>query len=444
MRQVYAPDSVGNELYIVGRIILDTSAFWYPLNPVMRYSGGAWDTLSYVQWGFIESIVVYHDTLIIGGNFNFIEDGSPCEGILYWANGAWHPFGNLEHQVRKLRVLDDTLYATGGFHNADGLPTMGIARRVGGQWVPVGTVQEPDVLMLDVIKYQGRLVAIGNGYINGLRGIFQFEGNQWSAPGPWVRRVAFRGGMFSCLSRRPLRRWFRSPVPRVTLRPGDHAKCWDGSSFHAVGTGLQWELGNLYSFSTCTDMKVHDGLLWVCGGFNYAGGVEAHGVATWNGTNWCGVHGDFTSSQNGYVSSMDFYGDTLFVACGDTADGQYVNNSAKFIGVSYVDTCGSPVGLSENNGHARPLVLLNSVAYSGQPLHLTVDGSVSSILLYSSEGRLVKASQVQGPGSIHLGVDALASGTYIVVGVDDSNIPVARLKALSSTKGAVAPSNGCF
>ncbi|MBK9289564.1 MAG: hypothetical protein IPN38_18305 [Flavobacteriales bacterium] len=112
MRQVYAPDSVGNELYIVGRIILDTSAFWYPLNPVMRYSGGAWDTLSYVQWGFIESIVVYHDTLIIGGNFNFIEDGSPCEGILYWANGAWHPFGNLEHQVRKLRVLDDTLYAT--------------------------------------------------------------------------------------------------------------------------------------------------------------------------------------------------------------------------------------------------------------------------------------------------------------------------------------------
>ena len=414
MRQVYAPAS--DEVYVVGRIILDTSAFWYPRNPVMRYSAGAWDTLSYVRWGFIESIVEYHDTLIIGGNFTLTDDGTPCEGILYWADGSWQPYGDLEHQVRRLRVLDDTLYATGGFHNADGQPTMGIARREGGQWVPVGTVQDPDVLLLDVCKYQGQLVAIGIGYLNGLRGIFQFDGNQWSALGPGIVG-GVSGGACLAVYNGDLYVGGQLSIPEGNA--GQEIMRWDGSAFHAVGIGLQWQLGDLLSFSTCADMKVHDGLLWVCGGFNYAGGVEAHGVATWDGSRWCGVQGDLVRYQNGGVASMDFYGDTLFVACGDTADGQYMNNSAKFIGTSYADTCSGPVGISEAavvSLTLAPNPATDQITFSGLP-----GTGPWSIQLFDLEGRAhAIRTEAKGEGLILLR-GALAAGCYtLVIAADDA------------------------
>jgi hypothetical protein len=404
MRQVYAPESAGDEVYIVGRIILDTSAFWYPLNPVMRYAAGSWDTLGYVQWGFIESIVEYHDTLIIGGNFTLTDDGTACEGILYWANGAWHPYGDLEHQVRRLRVLDDTLYATGGFHSADGQPAMGIARREGGQWVPVGTVQDPDVLMLDVIKYQGHLIAIGNGYINGLRGIFQFDGTQWSALGQGIVGGVSGG---ACLAVYGGDLYVGGQLSIPEGNAGQEIMRWDGSAFHAVGTGLQWQLGDLLSFSTCADMKVHDGLLWVCGGFNYAGGVEAHGVATWDGSRWCGVQGDLVRYQNGGVASMDFYGDTLFVACGDTADGQYMNKAAKFIGTSYADTCSGPVGVPAFESQADMQVAYNAVLGL-----ITVQASVfGEVVVIGPLGQVVARTRGR---NLHVPTAGWSPGIYMV------------------------------
>ena len=119
-----------------------------------------------------------------------MDDGTPAEGIAYWADSTWQLYGDLDHAVWKLRVLDDTLYAVGSFDMADGQPANGIARRQGGQWVPVGQLPADEMNWWDVTKYQGRLITLGNGYINGLRGIYELVNDEWSVLGP-----GFTGGI---------------------------------------------------------------------------------------------------------------------------------------------------------------------------------------------------------------------------------------------------------
>src|SRR5690606_9797611 len=57
---------------------------------------------------------------------------------------------------------------------------------------------------------------------------------------------------------------------------------WDGSSWHAVGTGTDNKLESL---------GVHDGMLYAGGRFLDAGGVSAPYLAAWDGHSWSSVGG---------------------------------------------------------------------------------------------------------------------------------------------------------
>ena len=418
VQQVYSPGSDSSDLYIVGRIILDTSAFWYPRNPVMHYTNGSWDTLGYVLWGLIRSIVTYHDTLIIGGDFYIMDGGGLCEGILYWANGTWNPYGDLQHAVDKLRVLDDTLYAVGGFNSADGHPCMGIAKREGGQWLNVGDVQDPDVSFIDVIKYQNQLVAAGVGYLGGIWGVYSFDGVQWAGLGPGTL-----GGIsgVQCLAVYQGDLYVGGQILLQEGNPGQGIMRWDGTAFHPVGAGLQLDLNDFASIFSATCMTVHNSLLWVGGSFNYASGVEAHGVATWDGSHWCGVPGDLVQYQNGGVSSMDFYHDTLFVACGDTADGQYMNKAAKFVGSSYVDSCSAPLGFDLVTEAWTWLILTPNPATTSMSIKYT-GPTARTLQIHDILGRTVL--QVAYTRNAPLDVSPLAPGTYTLRLYDARGGPV--------------------
>lgn len=408
MKQVYA-NAAHDTIYYCGRTDLDQVD--QGLNPVLRYAAGQWDTLGYIYTPIIHSVVLYHDTLIAGGGFSFLDLGTPAEGIAYWANGAWHTYGDLQHAVLKLRVIDDTLYALGYFTMADGQPAKGIARRQGGQWVAVGNPPPGEISMWDVVKYQGHLVTIGNGYINGLWGIFQLVGNEWSALGPGI--VGGVSGA-ACLAVYQGDLYVGGQISIPEGNAGQEIMRWDGTAFHPVGTGLQRNLGDLSTFSTCADLKVHDGLLWACGGFNYAGGVEARGVATWDGSRWCGVPGVLTNNMLGGALSMDFYRDTLFVACGETADDQFVNYGAKFIGGSYVDSCGTAVGMLERTS---PTVEMRVWQTASRELSLIgLSKGEQQVRLFDATGKNLLRQMVRsvGSGTDRIVLPALASGIYFI------------------------------
>jgi len=408
MKQVYA-NAAHDTIYYCGRTDLDQVDQGF--NPVLRYSAGQWDTLGYIYTPTIYSVVLHRDTLFAGGGFTFLDLGTPAEGIAYWAHGAWHTYGDLQHAVLKLRVIDDTLYALGYFTMADGQPAKGIARRQGGQWVAVGDPPPGEISMWDVVKYQDRLVTIGNGYINGLRGIFQLVGNEWSVLGPGIVGGVSGG---ACLEVYQGDLYVGGQISIPEGNAGQEIMRWDGAAFHPLGTGLQRQLGNISGFSTCTDLKVYDGLLWACGGFNYAGGVEAHGVATWDGSRWCGVPGVLTDNMLGGAVSMDFYRDTLFVACGTTADGQLVNMGAKFIGESYVDSCSLPVGVLD---HASATSELRVWQTASRELSMAgLSKGEHLVRLFDASGKIWLRQIVPcvGSGTDRIALPALASGIYFI------------------------------
>ncbi len=340
LRHIYS-NPAKDTIYLAGSISLNDSLGWQQTNAVMRYSNSDWDTLGVLN-GQVFTVVQYHDTLVAGGLL--LEcSGVPCQGTAYWDGAVWREYGALNGTVRMLRVFDGELYAVGSFNQADGLPATGVAMRVGNSWVPVGAFNLQGSI-IDIAKYNGKLVVIGNVDFDNGRSIAEWDGSEWHLLGPGILNAMSSG---QCLAVYQGDLYVGGQIAlALPGNPGQNIMRWDGTQFHALGQGIQWYLGNTTSIATVMEMVEHDGKLFVGGGYRAAGGVEALGLATWDGIEWCGVHGDFQAS--GGIWGMDFYHDTLFVACGLTLDGDTVNRVAKFIGTTYESVCSGPVSTPEH------------------------------------------------------------------------------------------------
>lgn len=402
LRHIHASPAK-DTIYLAGMISLNQALPWQQSNSVMRYSNGAWDTLGVLN-AQVLTVVQYRDTLVAGGLLLQCS-GTPCSGASYWDGFAWQPFGNFgSGTVRMLRVLDGELYAVGSFDEVDGQPASGVALRVGSGWVPVGTMDSEG--LLDIAKYNGKLVVIGNVDFPTGRRIAQWDGTDWSLLGPGIIDgfssaqclVVYQGDLY-------VGGQIRMAPPG---NPGQNIMRWDGTQFHALGQGVQWWLGDTQSTATVMEMVEHDGKLFVGGGYRAAGGIEALGLATWDGVEWCAVPGDFRAS--GGIWGMDFYQDTLFVACGTTLDGEIVNGTAKFIGEQYESECSGPVGVGGPIPVAGAQVLPNP---GHEFCNVTLRGNQRAIVQVSDAlGRSVWTLSVSGGVSMNT-VD-WPPGTYII------------------------------
>jgi len=153
-------------------------------------------------------------------------------------------------------------------------------------------------------------------------------------------------------------------------------------------------------------MLVHDGRLFVSGGgFRYAGGVEANSLATWDGSQWCGVPGNL----NPGIFSMDFYQDTLFIACQSELPPGTFNGAAKFVGPTYFGECSEPVGVGELDASRTPVTLYPNPVSSF--LSTTYSGSAANTLVVTDVlGRKVLVGAYTR--SAQIDVSTLAPGTY--------------------------------
>ena len=405
IRQIYA-NATRDTIYVGGAVEMDPTMNFAQTNPVLRYTDGQWDTLGVLR-GLIHSVVLYHDTLIAGGEF-LAASGVPCEGIAYHDGSQWHPYGDLERGVRRLRVLDEELYAVGGFDHADGQPAPGVAKRVGNSWQPVGWFNNGGSI-IDITKYNGNLIVIGNVDMENGRGIAEWNGSNWQLLGPGILG-GFSGGQ--CLAVYQDQLYVGGQISITAGNAGQNIMRWDGEQFHPLGQGIQWWAGNTSSIATVLNMVEHNGKLFVGGGFRAAGGIEAMGLATWDGVEWCGVDGDFRAS--GGIFAMDFYGDTLFASCGAVLDGDSVNRAVKFVGGTYEQVCSGPVGVEVLDPGAGAVLLPNPAAELVS-INCSLAGP-TQLNVHNALGDLIHREQLSGSGkkSYELDIREWSTGVYIV------------------------------
>lgn len=410
-QQVYADSASG--IYYAG-VVGDPEA-----NTLMRYANGNWAALGPLD-GMIRSVVVYHDTLFVGGSFDY-QQAPPVSAkcVKWWSGSAWETFGEFPQysEVRMLKVIDDALYATGAFVCGDSAYCHGVMRWNGETWSPyasfTNTLSNASILVTDIVAYDGTLVAIGNIEFDEGRGIAYLEGDQWQLLGPGIL-----GGMAGAhvLATYQGDLYVGGQIPLSAGNPGQEIMRWSGSSFEGMGLGLQVALGNYTSFCDVQALVVHDGILFVGGGCNFAGGLESRGVAAWDGFGWCSVPGDITSA-GGSIFGMDFYQDTLFAATGWIVEGDSVDQAAKFIGESYTGMCEDVwvAETAESTGFTCTVL----------PAHIEIDGLAAgshAITLRDSAGRTIAVAQVTSSDArvAHMPLPFIAEGMYLLSAVGHS------------------------
>ncbi len=374
-----------------------------------KYADGTWSALGPID-GFTFSVVKYRDTLLIGGYFDMgIGTTSLC--VEFYDGDAWQPYGEFDYgaDVRRLRVINDTLYAVGSFSSVDGQVSNGVAKRVGGTWVPVGAFPDPGQIVLDIVEYRDTLVVIGYVTFPTGRGIAYLDTDgQWKLLGPGIL-----GGMSGAHSLAVYQNdlYVGGQISLPAGNAGQEIMKWNGTAFEGLGQGLQWSENNTSSFCDVRAMVEHDGLLFIGGGCNYAGGIPSHGVAVWDGTRWCSVPGQPNQQQG--IMGMDFYRDTLFITCGYIADGDSVNLAAKFVGTDYIDSCAASVGIGEivPPGAVTPTIAQTA---DGQWQVSGLSAGQHPYVVIDALGRLVQNGSLPGGDRSVIPTNDLKMGVYLV------------------------------
>ena len=290
---------------------------------VYAWQNGAWDSITTVL-GTMKSMVIFHDTLVMGGGFHAL--GEPDDMIRGYVNGQFLDFGDFNNGISRLRVIDDTLWAVGSFTQVDGQAASGVAKRVGDQWIPVGTMPG-EVLVNNIIKFQNDLIITGACYsVNGRRGIYRLENGVWGLLGEALTGFASQAGAMIEYNGEL---YIGGSISQAEGNVGHGIIRWDGTGYFGLGGGLLWNPGDIWTLTGVTSLAIRDGLLYCGGGFNYAGGLESRGIAAWDGSRWCSVQGNFMATASDYVSGMAFMGDSLYVGCGPNVDGMVAGFAAR-------------------------------------------------------------------------------------------------------------------
>lgn len=402
-------DTANGTLYCLGHLE-QVDIPGYQTFHFCTYRDGDWavsDPFNHIVYTAIN----YRDTLIVGGVFSNVN-GLPIEHIAAFYAGEWHAYGSIDGTVRSLRILNGDLYALGYFDTADGVWCGGVAKRVGNSWVNIGNLAADQSAVLDALFYDGKLVIAGTITITGetYRHVLQFDGEEWVPLGPGI--LGNIGGASSlAIYQGDL---YVGGVIDINSGNAGHAIMrWDGEQFHPVGTGVQDLYGGYNYPAAIHELKVKDGLLFACGGFEYAGNVPANFVATWDGDRWCGVGGTL-DPQLGAIG-MGFFGDTLFVGSGNVADGQAVNKLVRFIGEDFRDTCsvsmGPFVGIAQPR--SSPAVELVALGHGQYRFDGIAVGSRAELNVYNGMGQLVRV--VPGvEASEPFSLSGLHAGTYVL------------------------------
>jgi cortical protein marker for cell polarity/beta-propeller uncharacterized protein DUF5122 len=352
--EVHALAYINGSLYVGGSF---TQAGGLSANRIARWDGSAWHTLSTGMDGTVRAIAAYGTEIVAGGNFS-TAGGTSVNNIAKWNGTAWSGLGPglgvaVTESVNAISVSGTNLYAGGHFDAAGSTVVNNIARWDGTSWQGLnGGVDEGQYGGLNVrvnaIAVFGTDVYVGGffgsaGGNTGYNSIARYSTStgQWYTLGTGVPEEVtalvhstvgyglYVGGHFTSAGGVQARRvamWSTS-----------------GGGWSMLGAG--------------TDLAVRalgmtaNGYLYVGGLFSQAGSLVAHSVARWSGSSWSAL-GD-GKGINGTVNAVLVHtlGGTTYVYVGggfQQVGSVQANNVARWDGTSW-----SALGSGANNGVDR-------------------------------------------------------------------------------------------
>ena len=415
--QLYV-DPVNDERLACGFISLVND---YGFVSIASFDGATWNSFGVFN-GTVKTCIRYGDSLLVGGAFPSIN-GDPVSFIGAWYDSAWHTFGSFSPDcvIRSLTIVNGELYALGAFETADGHSCHGVAKRQGGEWVNLGSINyavgnEPQVLC--IAEYQGNIVVGGEMNPIGMGSdILQYDGTQWSDLGGGIL------GGFSAVGAMQVysgELYVGGDIYVGAGNAGHGLMRWNGSIWNDVGGSMRDVYGTTNYNGAVVAMLEHDGKLLVGGGFGFAGDIEAGQFAIWDGLRWCAPY----DSIGDLVRTMTYYHDTLYLNCGNDLNLGTSNFVARWVGGAFEDTCGIAMAVDEFAINA-PGQLSTWLGADGN-LSIHYDGvlpmSATQVVLLDMQGRTVLRSPFTEGQTVS--INHLSSGIYLVQLNDERGMPI--------------------
>ena len=396
--------------------ITETDNFNAPIIPC--YKDGVWSILRGFR-GNVTDATRYGDTLVVSGALYAVveEDGDSVlvVSVAAYYDEGWHPYGDFGaiDLVRRVKVLDGELYAIGVFLQADGELCNSIAKRMGGQWVPVGGLQvlwpNNAPVLYDAIIYQNDLYICGNLNLapNDERGIIRYDGQAWSAPGGGIFGGAATG-LAMAVYQDEL--YVGGSFYQTGGNPGHMIQRWNGNEWRAVGDHLTNANNDFTTSARVDGFFTYQDKLLVAGGFKHAGGVPAQTFAIWDGIRWCGT-GDSISNLS---HSIALYNDTIYLANGRVVNGDSTNCVVKWVsGALEGSVCSEPMSVQNHHSLGAAAFVVHPSAH-GQWTLLGLPSGIQRLDLFDSKGALVHQASIaidpQGRGLLQM--PELSPGLY--------------------------------
>lgn len=402
-----------NDLLYVGGLFGLVNGHMSP--GIARYNGSTWDSIgSYPAVGWVYAIVVYNDTLYIGG---YTADSG---GLKKWNGTDWVAVGGKEvnGQVYDLEVVDNELWVAGNFDSIgfDSIGTVhahGLARWDGSEWktaydFPLLEAGYPNWIV-EVTEFKNQIY-IGGGFRSSedtslhFIEIARWDGQQWTDVGGGIRPDGFSGVNRMVEYKGDL--YVMGTFLTETGNADRNIMRWDGEEWLRCGGGTE---GRVY------DAVVYEDKLWITGSFDWAGGAPTEGLAVWDGEQWCSPGNTFRYPDTlvAWPAGIGVYRDTLVMGgLFSFIDGDSFSYLAYWTGAGDFDSCGVlwPIGVADV-GTSEP-----EIAIYPNPVtdRLFVVGAESqlSFSLYTMTGSCIETGTVQKGEGIEIG--HLQAGIYFL------------------------------
>ncbi|HET6261610.1 MAG TPA: hypothetical protein VFG99_05155, partial [Chloroflexia bacterium] len=362
----------GNDLYVGGNF---TAAGGISANSIARWDGSDWYPLGPGVggvYGSIHDMVMTGDgDIYIGGGFNQTSGGLLVSNVAKWDGSEWHALGTEENNgvdgglVQGLTLIGGDLYLGGSFTVAGGVSAKGFAKWNGNQWSQVGEgVSDPD----GVTALASRLndLYIGGKFTNiggvGASQIARWDGSGWypltGTKGKGLNDKVYNqvnaiavsgdsvyvGGAFSSAG---------------TLLANNIAR-WSGGRWHSLGSGPSNGVNGFVGAIATGGSSGTE--VYVAGDFTMAGGISANNIARWNGSQWSALgSGLRLTGGDAWITTLAVSGSNVYAGGDfDEAGGVAAHYIARWNGTQW-----SALGSGMEGGTVHAIAVLGSNVYAG-------------------------------------------------------------------------------
>lgn len=257
-------------------------------------ASGSWSTFGTGMNNVVRALATLpNGDLVAGGDFT-TAGGAAAGRIARWNGSSWSSLGTgMDNTVVALAALPSgDLVAAGTFTTAGGTAANRVARWNGAAWLPLGAGVGPVVNALAVLQ-NGDVVAAGNLFGPGgplVSAVARWNGSTWS----WMGTGMGSNNGFILPSVQAL-----TTLPNGDLVAGGRFATadggyvngiarWNGAGWSGFGSGMAFAggIGGLGQPGVLAVKALANGDLIAGGVFTHAGGVQASGIARWNGSAW--------------------------------------------------------------------------------------------------------------------------------------------------------------